>query len=264
MSATAATDISFAGVRFQYPNASGDSLSDVTLSVPRGHVVGVVGLHGSGKSTLMRLMSAVLQPSSGTITVAGTSLQTSEFAWWQPSAQSGTTQVFLRPHESFSEAIRIGQADEPLNAARFADALERSRAHQVLAALPAGSETLLTTVGQLGASGLSGGQWQRIALARTSYSARPRLVILDEPTAALDPIAERAVFLRQIELARERAAQFGTITFLVSHRYITVRNADLILVVSGGRIIEQGSHQTLLALGGEYARHYRLQEQQYA
>ena len=279
--------IELQGVGFRYPGTERDALSGVDLQLPAGRTVALVGANGAGKTTLVKLLTGLHEPTTGRILVDGTDLSTLDTAAWR-SRLTGVYQDFAKLRLRVRETVGVGDVrhirDQPFVSA----AIERAGATSF-----DGLETQLGP--EFGGIEPSLGQWQRLALARAlmrdgtadpgraeallprprsaGASQRPLLVVLDEPTAALDPIAERELFQQFAELAERtmehgvdevrRATTRGAITVLVSHRFTTVRMADLIVVVDGGRIVEQGSHDELMAAGGDYAELYRLQERAY-
>ncbi|MEO3742035.1 ABC transporter ATP-binding protein [Plantactinospora sp. B5E13] len=262
--ATLTDGISLHDVRFRYPGADHDVLHGVTLHLPAGSTVAVVGANGAGKSTLVKLLTGIYQPTSGTITVDRRPLSGLDSTSWR-SRLTGVFQDFARLRLLTWETVGVGSARHIRDRGTVRAAVDRADATDVVTGLPDGLDT------QLGASfdGVepSLGQWQRLALARSLMrevggGRPPLLVVLDEPTAALDPIAEHDLF--QHFTAQVRAAtRQGAVTVLVSHRFTTVRMADLIVMLVDGRVAELGSHAELMAADGCYAELYRLQERAY-
>ncbi|MEE6257653.1 ABC transporter ATP-binding protein [Plantactinospora sonchi] len=256
--------ISLHDVRFRYPGADHDVLHDVSLHLPAGSTVAVVGANGAGKSTLVKLLTGIYRPTSGTITVDQRPLTGLDVTSWR-TRLTGVFQDFARLRLLTSETVGVGSVRHVRDRRTIRAAVDRADAAEVVAGLPDGLDT------QLGATfdGVepSLGQWQRLALARSlmrevSGDRPPLAVVLDEPTAALDPIAEHELF--QHFMAQVRAAtRQGAVTVLVSHRFTTVRMADLIVVLADGRVAELGGHAELMAAGGGYAELYRLQERAY-
>ncbi|MEY9964851.1 ABC-type multidrug transport system fused ATPase/permease subunit [Streptacidiphilus sp. MAP12-16] len=246
-------------VSFAYPGTDREVLRGVTVALPAGAMVAVVGEHGSGKTTLVKLLCKLYEPTSGHIAVDGAPLSGLDAAAWRTLC-SGAFQDFGRYAVTLGEAVGIGEPAFMGDDERVLAALAEAEAGPMLAGLPEGLET------PLGPSGtdLSEGQWQRVALARAAMRREPLLFVLDEPTASLDPPTEHAVFTRHAEHARALGAATGAVTVVVTHRFTTVRMADLILVLRDGRLTESGTHQSLLALGGTYADLYQLQEAAYA
>ncbi|QFY09411.1 ATP-binding cassette domain-containing protein [Nonomuraea phyllanthi] len=242
-------------VCFAYPGTGTLVLDHVNLTIPAGSSLGLVGINGAGKSTLIKLLTGVHRPTSGTILVDGTDLRELDPSAWA-AVCTGTLQDFLKLQTSVTESVGAGDLPRIGDTARIELALRRAGAYGIVEALPEG---LRTQLGQtFGGAELSHGQWQRIALARGLMRETPLLRVLDEPTASLDPQAEHDLF----ELFAEQtldSARRGAVTILVSHRFSTAHMADHIVVLSHGRVTEQGSHAELLAAGGDYADLYRTQ-----
>jgi ATP-binding cassette subfamily B protein len=255
------TGIDLTGVAFRYPGTDTDVLRDVTMRIPAGATVAIVGDNGAGKSTLVKLLCRFYRPTAGEITVDGVDLRRIDPQQWRQRIAAGF-QDFVRLDATARESIGVGDLSRIDDPAAVAAAVHRADAQVVVDRLPDGLDTHL---GKAYADGeeLSGGQWQRIALSRAMMREQPLLLLLDEPTAALDPLTEHALFERYAESARQVGRRTGGITVLVSHRFSTVRMADLILVVSDGRIAESGDHRTLMALDGIYAELFTLQAAAY-
>jgi ATP-binding cassette subfamily B protein len=249
------------GVRFRYPGTERDVLQRVDLDLPAGSTVAIVGENGAGKTTLVKLLCRFYEPTEGRLLVDGQDLARLPLAEWRARIATGY-QDFARYEILARQVVGVGDLpkidDEP---AVFA-ALGRARAEDVVARLGGG---LSTQLGKSYTDGteLSGGQWQKLALGRAMMRELPLLLILDEPTSALDAQAEHSLFERYAEGARRVGRSTGGITVLVSHRFSTVRMADLILVVDGGKIVEAGDHAALLRSGGLYAELYELQARAY-
>ncbi len=252
--------ITLESVSFSYPGTDAAALRDVTLTLPAGSVIAVVGENGAGKSTLVKLLCGFYPPTAGRILVDGTELGRIDPGEWR-SRLSGAFQDFARLEFLARHSVGLGdllRLDDP---ATVGGALRRAGASDVADGLPAGLET------QLGAGwpdgvDLSFGQWQKFALARGCMRVGALLTILDEPTAALDAETEHALFERYAEQGRA-SRRDGGITVLVSHRFSTVRMADLIIVIKGGGIAEYGSHSELMARRGPYADLYAIQANAY-
>jgi ATP-binding cassette subfamily B protein len=253
--------ITLTGVAFRYPGTDTDVLRDVTVRIPAGTTVAIVGDNGAGKSTLVKLLCRFYRPTAGEILVDGVDLRRIDPARWRERIAAGF-QDFVRFDAPARESIGVGdlaRLDEP---GAVAAGVRRADAQVVVDRLPQGLDTHLGKSYEDGEE-LSGGQWQRIALSRAMMREQPLLLLLDEPTAALDPLTEHALFERYAASAREVGQRTGGITVLVSHRFSTVRMADLILVVSDGRIAEAGDHQALMARDGIYAELFTLQAAAY-
>jgi ATP-binding cassette subfamily B protein len=248
--------IRFEDVSFTYPGGDEPVLHDVDLLLPAGKTVAVVGENGAGKTTLVKLLTGMYEPTGGRITVDGVDLAAVEPGEWRRHI-TAIFQDFMRPQMVLRDAVGMGDLPRLADDAALDAALSRAGAD----ALKLDPSTLL---GRFFAGGreLSGGQWQRVGLARGMMRPAPLLTVLDEPTAALDAPTEAALFER-FAGAAERSAAAGAVTVLVSHRFSTVRIADLIVVVEGGRITESGSHDDLLAAGGTYAQLFALQAKAY-
>jgi ATP-binding cassette subfamily B protein len=253
--------IQFDRVAFRYPGTEQDVLRDVTVRIPAGTTVAIVGDNGAGKSTLVKLLSRFYRPTSGEITVDGVDLRRIDPRSWRERIAAGF-QDFVKLQTTAHESIGVGDLPRRDDRAAVASAVHRADAQVVVDRLPDGLDSHLGKAYKDGEE-LSGGQWQRIALSRAMMREEPLLLLLDEPTAALDPLTEHALFERYAASAREVGRRTGGITVLVSHRFSTVRMADLILVVSGGRIAEAGSHQELMARDGIYAELFTLQADAY-
>ncbi len=252
--------ISLQGVTFRYPGTEVDVLHDVDLDLPAGASVAIVGENGAGKTTLVKLLCRFYSPTSGTITVDGVDLEAIDLEAWRAQLAGGF-QDFARLEFLLRESVGVGDLPRIDDAAAVAAALARTEGSDIPAGLPEGLETQLGR--QFGGSELSTGQWQKVAVARAVMQAAPTLLLLDEPTSGLDPRAEHALLERYADAARTVAATTGAATVLVSHRFSTVRTADLIVVLDEGRVVEQGTHDELLAAGGVYAGLYSIQARAY-
>ncbi len=256
--------IDLVDVTFRYPGTDTNVLQDVTVHLPAGATVAIVGDNGAGKSTLVKLLARFYEPTGGRIEVDGTPICHIPMEAWRGRLSAGF-QDFSRLQLPARESVGVG--DHPVLSREDADlavlqALGRASADAVLADLPQGLDTQLGTAFDDGVE-LSGGQWQKLALGRSMMRERPLLLLLDEPTAALDARAEHELFERYAGAADGAAATVGAITLLVSHRFSTVREADLILVVDGKRIAAAGTHAELMQQGGLYAELYELQARAY-
>ncbi|MGJ3508647.1 ABC transporter ATP-binding protein [Enemella sp. A6] len=242
-------------VTFTYPGASTPTFQRFSLDLPAGSTVAVVGENGAGKSTLVNVLTGMYDLDAGEITVDGTPLTTLVLAVWREHS-AGAFQDHARFELTAREAISLGDLQQEPTDDVVHGALERAAASDVLTALPNGLETQLGP--EWGGVGLSGGQWQRLAIARGMMRRHPLLLVLDEPTSALDPATEHALFDGYAEAAR-RTRDNGGITVLVTHRFSTVSAADLVVVMADGAVAEVGTHEQLLAAGGTYAELYGLQ-----
>jgi len=255
-------------VSFAYPGTTRQVLEDVSLDLKQGSVIAVVGENGAGKSTLVKLLAQLYQPDQGRILVDGVDLARIPVDDWREQV-AGAFQDFFRFEFLARHTVGLGDVprldDEPAIVA----AVNRAGADDVVEHLNSGLDT------QLGPSWPNGfevsfGQWQKLALARGFMRDRPLLLVLDEPTAALDAETEHALFERYAAAARsERRAgssgngRQGQITILISHRFSTVRMADQIVVLDGARVAEVGTHEALMAKGGQYAELYGIQAAAY-
>jgi ATP-binding cassette subfamily B protein len=237
-------------VHFRYPGSETDALRGVDAELHAGELIALVGENGSGKTTLAKLLAGLYRPDKGRITWDGRDVTS-----FRPSSLrrqiSVVFQDFVRYALSGTENISVGRVSEPIDLERVRSAAAAAGAEQDLAALPNGFDTTLSKM-FTGGQDLSGGQWQRVAVARSFYRDAP-LVILDEPSAALDPRAEHDLF------ATLRRALHGRTALFISHRFSTVRGADRIYVLEAGEVVEEGSHDDLIALNGRYAELFRLQ-----
>jgi ATP-binding cassette subfamily B protein len=255
-----ADGITVEGVSFRYPGTDRLSLEDVSVALPAGSVVAIVGENGAGKTTLVKLLAAMYRPTSGRIMVDGIDLATIDTAAWRERL-AGAFQDFFRFELTAQHSVGVGELERLDDAPAAERAVARAGATDVLEKLPAGLATQLGASWPDGAE-MSHGQWQKLALARGFMRDEPLLSVLDEPTSALDAETEHALFERYAEAAREGAAA-GRITLLVSHRFSTVRMADLILVMEGARLTEVGTHDELMARAGTYADLFTTQAQAY-
>jgi len=247
-------------VSFAYPGTSRLVLEDVSLSLPAGSVVAIVGENGAGKTTLVKLLARMYEPTSGSILVDNLPLARIPADQWR-GRLAGAFQDFFR--FEFRARHTVGLGDLPrLNDERAVlAAVERAGASDVISRLPSGLETQLGPTWPAGVE-VSFGQWQKLALARGFMRDHPLLLVLDEPTAALDAETEHALFERYAAAAGG-SRDAGHVTILVSHRFSTVRMADLIVVLEGARLIEVGTHDELKAKGGHYAELYDIQAAAY-
>ncbi|NHN54639.1 ABC transporter ATP-binding protein [Calidifontibacter sp. DB0510] len=243
-------------VTFTYPGAKTPTFLGLSLDLPAGSTVAIVGENGAGKSTLVKLLTGIHDLDEGEITIDGVDLRDLSLPRWRASS-SGAFQDHMRFEVSARDAIGLGDLEQEPTDDVVRGALTRASATDVLRALPDGLDTQLGTDWP-GGVGLSGGQWQRLAIARGMMRERPLLLVLDEPTSALDPATEHRLFDGYAEAAR-RTRDNGGITLLVTHRFSTVSAADLVVVLDQGQVAEVGTHADLIARGGHYAQLYELQ-----
>lgn len=256
--------IAVEGLSFRYPGTAVTTLHDVELRLPAGGVVALVGENGSGKSTLVKLLCRMYEPTLGRITVDGVHLDALAPEQWRERL-GAAFEDFVRFEFALRETVGVGDLTRIADPRAVLGALDRAGAADLPGTLPDGPDTQLGSRWERGID-LSTGQWQKLALARALMRPAPLLRILDEPTASLDAETEHVIFERYIEAARRPGTDGGepdTVTLLVSHRFSTVRGADLIVVLDHGRVAETGSHEELLAHGGRYAQMYGLQARAY-
>jgi ATP-binding cassette subfamily B protein len=252
--------ISLRGVTFRYPGTEVDVLHDVDLDVPAGTSVAIVGENGAGKTTLVKLLCRFYAPTEGVITVDGVDLQTIDVEAWRAQLAGGF-QDFARLELLLRESVGVGDLPRIGDGAAVAAALARTEGADIAAGLEHGLEAQLGR--QFDGAELSTGQWQKVAVARAVLREAPTLLLLDEPSSGLDARAEHALLERYADAARQVARTTGAATVLVSHRFSTVRSADLIVVLDGGRVVERGTHAELAGAGGLYADLYSIQARAY-
>jgi ATP-binding cassette, subfamily B, bacterial len=247
--------IRFEDVSFTYPGAEQPALAHVTLHLQPGGSLALVGENGSGKTTLIKLLTRLYAPTGGRIFLDGQDL-----AEWDQAALRERIGVIFQDFARYQMSVgeNVGAGDERFfeDEARWRTAAGKGRASEFIETLPAGYHTQLGKWFRDGRE-LSGGQWQKIALSRAFMRTRADILVLDEPTAAMDAQAEAEVFEHFRQLAHDR------ITILISHRFSTVRMADQIAVLNGGRIVERGSHEELMRRNGRYAHLFTLQARGY-
>jgi ATP-binding cassette subfamily B protein len=247
-------------VTFAYPGTSRVVLDDVSLTLPAGAVVAIVGENGAGKTTLVKLLSKMYEPTSGTILVDDTPLARMPAADWR-GRLAGAFQDFFRFEFRARHTVGLGDVPRMEDEPAVTAAIDRAGATDVVAKLASGLDTQLGPTWPAGVE-LSFGQWQKIALARGFMRDEPLLLVLDEPTAALDAETEHALFERYAAAAHG-SGESGRITLLVSHRFSTVRMADLIVVLDGAKLVEVGTHEELMAKRGQYSELYSIQAAAY-
>jgi len=247
--------VQFENVEFRYPGSHEPAVTGVNLQIKRGQSLALVGENGSGKTTLIKLLTRLYAPTSGRILLDGQDL-----AEWDEAALRERIGVIFQDFARYQLLVgeNVGAGDERYfeDEERWRAAAVKGRASDFIDTLPAGYQTQLGKWFKDGRE-LSGGQWQKIALSRAFMRSRADILVLDEPTAAMDAQAEAEVFEHFRQLARER------ITILISHRFSTVRMADQIVVLNNGHIIERGSHEELMQLHGRYAQLFTLQARGY-
>jgi ATP-binding cassette, subfamily B, bacterial len=261
--------ISLDRVSFTYPGTKQPVLADVSLDLPAGSTIALVGENGAGKTTLVKLLCGLYEPTEGVVRVDGVDLTRLDVIDWRERT-SAAFQDFARFMFVARESVGVGDTRYVDDDAAVQAALERAQAQDIVAQLPWGLETQLgryfkQRVGVADAAGmaLSDGQWQKLALSRAMMRPESLLLVLDEPTASLDAPSEHALFERYVGAAKRTAAANGGITVLVSHRFSTVRMADTIVVLQNGRVVATGTHQHLMARGGLYAELYEMQARAY-
>jgi ATP-binding cassette subfamily B protein len=244
----------FENVGFIYPGSTRWTVRNLSFTLKAGEVVALVGENGAGKTTLVKLLTRLYDPDEGRILLDGHDLR--EYDVEELRGSIGVIfQDFVRYNFTAGDNIAVGRIAERHDRERVERAARSSQADQVIAGLPAGYRQRIGKRFKNGIE-LSGGEWQKIALAR-AYLRDAQLLVLDEPTAALDARSELEVFERFAELTE------GKMALLISHRFSTVRMADRIVVLEGGRLVEEGTHQQLMALGGRYAGMFEMQAASY-
>lgn len=248
-------------VTFTYPLTDRPVLQGIDVLLPAGATVAIVGENGSGKTSLVKLLCRFYEPSQGVIEVDGVPLADLPSERWRERT-AGAFQDFVNFELVARESVGLGDVLRIESEAAVLTGLRRAHSEAVLRRL---SHGLATQLGKSYTDGteLSKGQWQKLALGRAMMRDAPLLLVLDEPTAALDAEAEHHLFEQYAANARRLGEAHGTVTLLVSHRFSTVRMADLILVVADGRVAESGTHEALVAAGGLYANLYGMQERSY-
>jgi ATP-binding cassette subfamily B protein len=251
-------ELNFESVSFGYPNSDRTVLKELELAIPAGKSTAIVGLNGAGKTTLVKLLGRLYEPNDGRITTDGIDIRHFPIEDWH--RQIGIIfQDFNRYELSAADNIGFGSIPRLDDREAIREAARKAGILEAIERLPKGFDTPLSRQYEGGAD-LSGGQWQRIAIARALFALEggASILVLDEPTAALDVRAEAAFFDNFVELTR------GVTTILISHRFSSVRHADGIVVLQGGRVVEKGTHEELLAAEGRYAKLFQLQAERFA
>ncbi|XXT18103.1 ABC transporter ATP-binding protein [Sorangium sp. So ce429] len=247
--------VRFEGVGYRYPGQSRWALRGIELHIPSGQSLALVGHNGAGKTTFIKLLTRLYEPTEGRILLDGKDLR----AWDLDALRRRIGVVFQDFNQyqlTLRENVGLGSLEHLADEPRIGRAVSEGGADEVVTAVPGGLDAQLGRWFKDGVE-LSGGQWQKIALARAFMREQADILVLDEPTAALDAEAEHAVFQRFRSLSK------GRTTIVISHRFPTVRMADRILVLDGGRIVEEGTHDELVARGQRYARMFALQAEGY-
>jgi ATP-binding cassette, subfamily B, bacterial len=252
--------IVFDRVGFRYPGTDRWALRNVSLHIPAGSVIALVGENGAGKTTLVKLLCRMYDPTEGRILVDGVDLAEIGVTEWRQRL-SAAFQDFARFEVTAQRTVGLGDLPRLDDRAAMLEALQRAGASDVLGRLPEGPDSKLGSRWSDGVD-LSTGQWQKLALGRALMRTDPLVVFFDEPTASLDALAEHALFQRYASEARSGSTR-GAVTVLVSHRFSTVRSADLILVIENGGVSELGGHDDLLLGEGLYAELYGMQARSY-
>jgi ATP-binding cassette subfamily B protein len=251
------TGLSCADVSFSYPGSASRALSNVSFSMPAGQSLAIVGLNGAGKTTLARLIAGLDRPTAGCLSAAGVVIDDSSRRRWQRQV-AAVFQDFEQYELSLRDNIVFGALAHSDDRAGMREAARMAGVTDLVERLPGGWDTILSS-GYPGGADISGGEWQRVALARSLFALRhgARLLILDEPAASLDVRAEARLYDTFHELTR------GHTSIVISHRFATVRQAERVIVLEDGKVIEDGPHEALMAAGLRYAELFQLQARRF-
>lgn len=246
-------ELKLENVSYRYPGAENDTIHRLTLTVHHGEKLAIVGLNGAGKTTLVKLLCGLLDPTEGCVTLNGKDIR--DFN------RGSYYKMFSAVFQEFSildvtVAEEIAQTTEGIDYVKIADCLEKAGLTETIEKLPKGLQTHVGRKVHLDGVLFSGGQTQRLMLARALYKDGP-ILLLDEPTAALDPIAENNIYMKYKEMTQGKTSMF------ISHRLASTRFCDRIIFIADGEIKEEGTHESLLALGGEYAKLFEIQSRYY-
>ncbi|HLC83974.1 MAG TPA: ATP-binding cassette domain-containing protein, partial [Bacteroidia bacterium] len=246
--------IEFKNVSFKYPDSKRFILKNFNLTIGSGEKVALVGENGAGKSTLIKLILRFYDATEGEILINGTNIKEVDLKTWHQQI-GALFQDFIKYQFTFKENIIYGDIAKRNDAVAIKEAIKKAGADSFLGNLPKGTDQIVGKTFEEGVD-LSGGQWQKLALARAFFRDAP-ILILDEPTSAIDAKAEYEIFQKVGELQKDKTV------IIISHRFSTVRNADRILVLEGGKIVEEGDHKELMEKKGLYEELFTLQAQGY-
>src|SRR5215467_12947602 len=247
-------EIEFQHVSFSYPGSDSYAVRNVSFRIHAGETIAIVGRNGAGKTTLIKLLCRLYDPTEGRILLDGVDIRELDLDELR-GAIAGMFQDYVTYQATASENVGLGELADIENHPRIEAAARKGGAHELIAGLPDGYDTPLGKWFDHGAN-LSGGEWQKVALSR-AFMRDARILVLDEPTSALDAQAEYELFERLRKLTEARTAVY------ISHRFSTVRRADRILFLERGELVEEGTHEQLMALGGRYARLFNMQASAY-